>query len=206
MKKIFFSIAFAVIAMTLVAQDFCGEIKYKVTIEDNSGRGIADLLTNMFGTEQSYQVCGGSYRTYDQTGALRSLYNNTDNKYYLIGISKDANLLDANQGGVATTNPPEKTEEKFLGRKCKKVTIVSGVTTTTYYYSDDYKVDPSLYTKHQLNGWGAYLAASGGALPLKIVTEFASQKFKITWLATEVNIKPLTQKDFKLPADIVVTQ
>lgn len=206
MQKIIFALVVVLSATVLNAQSFCGEIKYNITIEDNSGRGMIDLLTTAFGTGQRFQICGDSYATYDQIDNLRSLYHAADNKYYLIGISKDATLIDGSIGGAATTNPVQKTDEKVLGHSCQKVAITTDGVTTTYYFSDDFKVNAALFSKHQFMGWAAFMTASEGALPLKIVKEYGTQKFKVTYTATETKVKRLSEKDFELPSDIVVSK
>ena len=199
-----FFFLFAVTALAGHAQHFKGRIHYQNTFKDLSGKDITGPLVDYLGKEQQYYISGRHYKAYNENNQLIQLYEPETNVYYLIGKGKAPEKFDAatvtSQKHVVTRLTKT---EKVAGYACKAIQVETDQATIVYYYSPKVKVDPAPFARHHMGEWNQYLEATGGCLPLKYVMTNRTAGYVITSTATEVEPLPLTEADFKLPANLV---
>lgn len=174
---------------------FNGKISLETRYYDSLGIEVDAKLIGR-DSEMHYYVAGGNYKSLNQDSILTQLYNSATNQYYFANQNQfqmvDATYKHPVMGKVTE---PEGTET-VLGKACKKVTIQSESETTTYYYSDELRVDKSLYTKHNFWNWNLFMEASGGGVPLKYVIEFPAMT--VVMEAYEIEELDLTADDFNI--------
>lgn len=174
---------------------FTGKISLKTRYYDSLGIEVAAKLIGR-DAEMHYYVAGGNYKSLNQDSVLTQLYNSATNQYYF-NNQNQFQVVDATYRYpvMGKVTEPEGTET-IQGRACKKVTIQSESETTTYYYSDEVRVDRSLYTKHNFWNWNLLMEASGGGVPLKYVIEFPAMT--VVMEAYEIEELDLTADDFNI--------
>lgn len=202
MKQILFTLAFAFVCLQLAAQNFEGKIVYQNTYKSKSPELSDQQLNLMMGTQQSWYLKGGDYKS-ETNGMLLlwQIYLAGDNRIY----SKFANadMVVWNEG---TENADEviKTElrkgaAEILGYTCDELVLICKSGVQKYYFNSQLAVDAKLFQNHQFGNWFAYLSKAN-AVPLKIVIE--SQQFNLESVATQVQPMKLSAQLFTLPENI----
>ena len=174
---------------------FNGKISLKIQYYDSLGLEVGAKMIGR-DSEMHYYVAGGNYKSLNQDSTLTQLYNGATNQYYFNNQSQ-FQVVDAiyKYPVMGKVTEPGGTET-VLGRACKKVTIQSESETTTYYYSDELRVDQSLYAKHHFWNWNLFMEASGGGVPLKYVIEFPAMT--VVMEAYKIEELNLTADDFNI--------
>ncbi len=155
----------------LSAQDFSGYILYDYKYIDSLGQDITDEMGEKLGLKQHYYINGTDYVVFDHHDNMQQLYNSKDNKYYF-PFKGEVKVVS---GDLAYPNSPKIIESShkatILGHECSSFVFETATNTTTYYYSDDFSVDPDVFSGHRFGNWATYLQSSNGGLALKIVIE-----------------------------------
>ncbi|MCJ8166054.1 DUF4412 domain-containing protein [Pontibacter sp. E15-1] len=202
MKHLLLTLAFAFTSLTLAAQSFEGKIVYQNTYKSKSPELSDEQLNLMMGTEQSWYLKGGDYKS-ETNGMLMlwQLYLGRDNRLY----SKFANTdMVVWNDGAANADEVIKTELRkgaveILGYTCDELVLTCKSGVQKYYFSSQLAVDTKLFQNHLYGNWFAYLTKAN-AVPLKIVIE--SPQFALESVATLVQPMKLSAKLFALPANV----
>ncbi|MHA6248237.1 hypothetical protein ACXYMU_09900 [Pontibacter sp. CAU 1760] len=202
MKHLLLTLAFAFTSLTLAAQNFEGKIVYQNTYKSKSPELSDKQLNLMMGTEQSWYLKGGDYKS-ETNGMLMlwQLYLGSDNRLY----SKFANAdMVVWNDGAANADEVIKTELRkgaveILGYTCDELVLTCKSGIQKYYFSSKLPVDAKLFQSHLYGNWFAYLTKAN-AVPLKIVID--SPQFALESVATLVQPMKLSAKLFALPTDV----
>ena len=65
----------------------------------------------------------------------------------------------------------------IYGYECKALKLIYENSTSTYYYSEDIKVDSKSFSNHAYADWNQILKEMNGSIPLQFVTEFESSYY-----------------------------
>jgi hypothetical protein len=178
---------------------FEGSIQYNLKYHDQTG-SMTDAQADMFiGTEQLYQIKGDHYRS-AMNGRMNmvQLYIGNDTLYNTMQGRNALLYMDATTSTDSVlSHTITDSEEKIAGFACKVLKVNSKEGVSTYWFSDQVRVDPKLYQKHLYGLFGQVLQWTNGALPLKNINE--TKQFKIEILAKTVTKEALDSGIFILP-------
>lgn len=168
-KSLILTITLCLSCLGLFAQNFTGTIIYANTYTSKMRNVQSDQLTALMGTQMTYYVDGGSYRS-DLNGTLMQwqLYVPTDNKLYTKMASNESvfwnDAAEANDEIISTEVHPG--AATILGYKCDELVVNCKSGQQKYYFSSKLPMDPKLLTKHNYGNWAAIIAKTK-AIPLK---------------------------------------
>ncbi len=176
---------------------FTGKIIYEYQFLDPStGRDITAMLKEYFGEEQHYFINAENYKSLDEEGGLKQLYNSDTNQYYALNPTTGA--IEATDAGVSTSTMVEIIHHDetitILGREFKKVTVATEDDKTVYYYDPSLRVDPKPFSKHKFGNWDAYLNATNGAIALRY--DIVASQFIMIVKATSIEKMTLENAEF----------
>lgn len=197
--KNLFTLIILVFALTVNGQsnNFQGKITYNIQYLDSLGNELnAESLKK--DTKMLYYISNGNYKSLNEKGELTQLYNSSSNKYFFNYQGQiqamDASLKFPKSGRVNKLEG----EQTVLNRNCKKLSITSELGTTTYFYSEDIKVDQEKFTNHNFGNWNLFLNSTFGSLSLKYKTVNPATGVITIVEAIEIEQIELTQNDFNI--------
>ncbi len=177
---------------------FTGKIVYEYTfINPETGVDVTDMMAEQYGREQHYFINEHSYKSYDENGAFKQLYNSENNKYYF-AQGDQIMMIDASLTMDKVTNIIHLEEtEIILGYECKKLIVKTERSETIYWYSPQLTIDYEIFSGHKFGEWSNYLEATNGALPLKYIikkgdyvwTTFANSVEEMSFKADDFDIE-----------------
>lgn len=182
------------------SQNFSGKIVYSNTFKDLQNKDISARMEPFFGKETHYFINDSNYKAYNQDQRLLYLYNAATNVYYSYQPGKEElNKVDAGK----------RSDEKYQSKKVPGTVTICGYecisieekttsVTTLYFYSPKIKVGKTAFQKHAFGNWNAYLEASDGSLPLKMIYTDTKNGFVWTSTATAVEPMQLAATDFDI--------
>jgi Domain of unknown function (DUF4412) len=174
MKKILIpSALFLVFAAAAQTGPFEGKIVYNLKFHDKTGAMSDAQSAQYLGTEQRYYIEGGRYRS-EMNGLMQmtQVYPDNDTLYTTMkGMNAllyvDARILK----DEVITQTITASEEKIAGYACKLLEIKSKKGSLKYWFSEEVRADPADYQNHQYGFWKLCLELTGGALPLRLVSD-----------------------------------
>jgi hypothetical protein len=175
------------------AQNYEGRVLYSINFEIKDSSLITnDQIALLLGNRKEFIIKGGCYRT-----SLNGLI--TDEFYdYKTNIfryrSKDFDSIYSvnasfNSDTVLSYRIIKKPKESVLGNRCQKIVIKTQKSSITVFFSKKYKMDKSLYIKHNYN-FLSFIVNKTGALPLKTIIE--NKSISIITTAIEMQNIPIT--------------
>ncbi len=197
---------FLLLTIFLHGQSFEGVIVYENSYTSKDPRIKDEQFNEMMGTRQEYYIKDGSYKSVlNGTFSQFQLYKNVDNKLYWKFASLDTLYwIDGKSNKDEIVNLEFLNQkEEILGHECAAILIESRGGKTTYFFTNKYSVDPSLYQGHKYGNWYALLEKSK-SVPLKLVME--TPQFKLVSVAVEIKQTTLSTDDFKLPLGLPIKQ
>lgn len=163
------------LSTTLVAQeDFEGTIVYSLQYIDRTGEMSDNKVRIYMGDQQTYHLKKGHYY-FEMNGLLKakSYYSGKDTLF--------ASFSGMNQlfYKLVTEEEEEKIlsyefregTEKVAGYDCKILVIKTNKGIHTHYSSDEIRVDPKYYAKHNMANWNEYMRIRNGAITLKTISD-----------------------------------
>lgn len=180
---------------------FTGRIDFVYSFQDAQGKDITAQMAALVGGGQQYFVDEGNYKSFTDKGRFQQLYRSDSNIYYQGLPDQSIRKIDASSGASQVFTVKKLADhETIAGYDCEAVEINTDDGTTTYYYSEKIKLNPSLYKRHAFGDWNRILEATGGALPLKFEMINMRQGF-IVWTATATSVKAgrVSGKEFEVP-------
>ena len=209
-KNYFFLISILLTTFSFSAQNFSGEIVYKIEYAAKNEAFNLDSLKQARSINKSvYLITDGYYRSInyeDQKEIYDYTYNFKDNKRYRSSPSYpvtsvyDAGEVEENEKQLKIVKD---STLQILGYPCylvreldpeddEKVNHLS-------FYTDSLKVNYTKFSKHETANWNKTLAQLDGALPLKFVNEY-EEYIKIN-TAIKLTPKELKPEDFNYPEE-----
>ena len=193
-----------VICFQSYTQNFEGIISYKTNYESKM-EGIT--AKEMFGQKSSLDTTyfkDGFYLNKSTTEFMSyQLWRSMDTMQYFKNESSQDTIWFDKTNSHPTTFDSARVEvnaDKIMGYICNKLIVYRGNTTYTYYYSTDFKLDPSHY--HQFSNGSKFeiiKLMKSPYLRLKI----SSPSNGLDMIAVKVNITSLTTKVFEVPDGIL---
>ncbi len=193
---------FSLVSTQAYGQFFEGKIVYTNTYKSKLPNLTDQQLTTMMGTTQEYFIKGGNYKSVAPGALIQwQLYSNKDNKLYTKMGNSTAVLWN---DGAENKDELVKAELnrgviKVLGHTCDELILTTKLGVQKYYFSNELKVDATLYEQHNYFNWNEYLALAK-ALPLKMYIEHPH--FVLEGVAVEIKPMALDDKLFELPAGV----
>ena len=200
MKKALLSLVLASTFLFGAAQNFEGVIIYQNTYKSKLAN-IADVQwSEMLGSRQEYFIKGGEYKSV-VNGSLAQwqVYIKGENKLYSkLAISDTVYWNDGSENrDEVMAAEIYKDAAEILGIKCDALILTCKSGKQTYYFSEKYKIDSTLFQNYKFGNWYAYVSRSG-ALPLKVIIDNAQMVRES--VATEIRSMPIESATFRLPA------
>ncbi|RZK33417.1 MAG: hypothetical protein EOO57_13225 [Hymenobacter sp.] len=180
---------------------FSGKIVYHNTFKTLDGQDISDKLGPVFGTDDPYYINDNNYKMYTENKQLVELYTGVTNEFRFFMRGQAMPVMDAAKGAPGTVKPLTQTAT-IAGYPCQslEITNLEEGSKTVYFYAPKLRVNPERFAKHAMGDFYAYLKASNGALPLRMVVTNTKQGFSMTSEATAVQAMVLTAADFTVDA------
>lgn len=187
------------------AQSFSGTVVYSVEYKAKSDDFDIEALRANRSSEIRYSIMDGYYK---------SVQKKRDEVYYSYVLEPvTGKIYDIYEDKtVVTFRDSEKYKPKRFyytvfddstftinGYKCYKVKFDTDYGTTTSYFSDSLRVDPSTFKTHILGHWIKKLKITNGGIPLKSVTEY--KDYIRIQEAVEIIPEAFTTDDFVIPND-----
>lgn len=174
---------------------FEGKITYKYQYFDTLGNEISAESLGL-DSEMHYFISEGNYKSFDENGALKQLYNTSTNKYFF-SDQNQIKVMDASfqwpENAVVKRLDGSKS---FVDKSCISLSIKSDSDYTIYYYSNELIVNQTLYSKHNFGNWNLFLNSSNGALALGYRMEYP--EMIVTLEAIDLEIMDLSTADFDI--------
>lgn len=150
-------------------EPFEGYILYRYTYLDLEGNDITaqKLLEN--DSVQHYYINAYNYVAYDENQILKQLYNASSNRYF---FSRADNIYVLDAGENSQPKPKftlSNDNKEILGFNCTAIVEGEGPKASIRYVSEDIWVDHRPFKHHVMGGWGPFLEASNGKLPLELI-------------------------------------
>ena len=182
---------------------FEGTIHYKMTYTDMKGVDITKKVAAFFDSEQHLFVNEDNYKVLNQFNQHVKLYQSKNNAYFFFNRDNTAYKIDQ----TAKTSQFVKVYEvddvdTILGYPCKAVKVDADFRAYIYFYNPAIRVDVGTYKNYNMEEWNAYLKASNGALPLRVITIDIRSKFIEDKRAVKVTEKELLASDFDFPKNV----
>jgi hypothetical protein len=205
-KKLMLIVACALSIGSVHAQVFEGKVVYNNRLMSKIPNLSDEQMLMIIGSKQEYFIKGGSYKSLLNGRALAmQLYDFKTNRLYSQKVNVDTLYwFDASKNTDQVRSVEiKRNADIILGKKCDAIVFQTKLGTATYYYSQEYKIDSKVYTKHKFNNWDLYVEKTG-ALPLKSVVENA--QFKMESTATEITPLKLDAAFFEIKKDAPLKQ
>ena len=176
------------------------KLVYVNSFTDLKGNDMTAQMARYFGKQNDYFIDDNNYKAYNENNKLMYLYNSSTNLYYSF-INQTAEKIDAGQ--VTPEKPVVRKlpgKETVAGYECSGIEMETSSSTYVYYFTPSVSINKAAYAKHNFGDWNAYLEASNGAVPLKMIYTDKKLGFKWTSIAAQVIKVNLPEKDFEVPA------
>ncbi|WP_124636809.1 hypothetical protein [Taibaiella sp. KBW10] len=182
---------------------FQGKISYVLNYSDFQGNNINKKVAAFFDREQHLYINDQNYKILDQYNNHVKLYNALTNSYFYFNRDKTAYKIDVTSKTTQRIKVFEVEDvDTILGYACKAVKVEADFRAYIYFYSPLIKVDYHVYHNYNMEEWNAYLKASEGALPLKVITLDLRGKYVEDKEAVSVTPMLLAAADFSFPNDV----
>jgi hypothetical protein len=180
---------------------FEGIIHYKMNYTDMQGNDINKKMAAFFDMEQYMYFSGSNYKVLNASGSHLKLYQGKNNAYFFFNRDNSAYKIDQTSKTAQWVKVIEtKDVDTILGYPCKSVKIDADFRAYIYFYNEDIKIDPAPYKNYNLEAFNAYMEASNGALPLKVIMIDIRSKFIEEKTAVSIEKKKLTPEEFDFPS------
>ena len=176
---------------------FSGKIVYHNTFKTLAGEDISDKLAPILGSDDPYYISDNNYKMYTENKQLLELYTGATNQFLFFMKGQPMPPVDAATGTAGTVKLLPQTAT-IAGYPCQSLQITNATdgNTTQFFYTSKLRVNPERFAKHVMGDFYAYLQATKGGLPLRMVVTNTKQGFVMTSEATSVQAMPLGAADF----------
>lgn len=179
---------------------FEGIIHYKMNYTDMQGNNINRKMAAFFDLEQHMYISGPNYKVLTSNGNHLKLYQGKSNAYFFFNRDNSAYKIDQTSKTSQWVKVIEnKDVDTILGYPCKSVKIDADFRAYIYFYNEHLKIDPTPYKSYNLEEFNAYMKASNGALPLKVIMIDIRSKFIEEKEAMSIEKKALALEEFDFP-------
>jgi hypothetical protein len=203
-KLTFFLAVFIVMSGFVNGQAFEGKVMYKNIVKSKIPGLSDERLNSMVGSDQEYFIKGGRYKSMTNgTMVTMQVYDNKTNRIYNKRNGSDTLFwFDASANtNTVISYEIKKNEKNILGNTCDAIIIKTPTGSTTFYYNAKYKVDGTIFKRHNYSNW-AFFVGKTGALPLETVIE--SNQFKIESIAVDIQRLKLADSIFEIGENIPI--
>ncbi len=188
---------------TAPTNHFEGSIHYKMTYTDLKGVDITRKVAAFFDQEHHLYVNELNYKVLNERGQYVKLFQGAHNAYFFFNRDNTAYKIDQTSKTTQFIKVYEVSDvDTILGYPCKAVKVDADFRAYIYFYNPDIKIDIEPYKNYNMEEWNAYLKASGGALPLRVITIDIRSKFIEDKRAVKVAPKELLVSDFDFPKSV----
>lgn len=197
---------FFLFSLTTFAQNFSGEIEYKIDlIPKKENINLDSIWSSKNGDNVKYLITDNYYKsTYFENGkpTYSYTYDNKSKRMYDEYAERDyITFRDSRKSNYRYYDSKvfKDKREKVFGLDCFVVEYDSDYGKSKSYYSEEIKVNYSAFKDHKVGNWYNKLKEVDGCLPIKTITEFDDY----IEIREAVNIKKLKldKSDFQLPSD-----
>jgi hypothetical protein len=207
MKSLSFLILLVfLIPMAGFAQNFEGEIDYKITIKSRIKTMTDAQMSQAVGDESKYYISSaGNYKEVSNGGVVKwLLYLQADNKIYTDFANGRLQWVNA---AIADDSVYKvgirRNAMTILGYRCDELSMVCKSGFQLYYFSSKLRVNPALFARHHYANYAARMAQMKGAVALKYILQ--SNAMEVEAEAVSVKPKKLDPAFFALPPGVTPT-
>jgi hypothetical protein len=206
--KVLFLFLMLLTCNVIQAQNFSGEIIYKIEIIPTSDSlNLEKLLEEKKGTSASYVITNGYYKsTYfkNNAPAYSYTYHNETKRMYDDYMGRDyITYRDSRKSDTQYYGSEiyKDSTIKVLGYSCYLVKSSADYGNTKTYYSDKIRVDAESFKEHQVGNWYSKLKNFNGAIMLKSITKY---KYYIeVQEAIKITERKVDRREFNLPGKLI---
>ncbi|HLU17560.1 MAG TPA: hypothetical protein VKZ76_05860 [Edaphocola sp.] len=182
---------------------FEGHIHYVMNYTDLKGQNINDKVAAFFDREQKVFVNATNYMVMNERGQHVKLYQADNNAYFFFNRDNTAYKIDQTAKTTRWVRVFDVDDvDTILGYPCKAIKVDADFRAYIYFYNPEIKVDVTPYLNYNMEEWNAYLKASGGALPLRVITIDVRSKFIEDKRAISINPSKLSNAHFAFPKSV----
>jgi len=181
----------------VVAQSFCGHIKYRYTYYQTKGKKDITSKVDDFKTEDFY-ICGNKFKVLFD-GDLKDIYIGDSLTYFQFGADSTVIYVkaDSTYGQLDPSYTNRKANVVYKGKPYSTIESNDDFEKTTYYFNDEIKVDTVLYRDLKLYHWNTFFKNTNGGLRLIIIN--ANEDITAIGEAVEINRTPIPDTEFVVP-------
>lgn len=183
-------------------EHFEGAIIYDIVYQDKTGEMSDEEAQQFMGNEQKFSIKGDKYAS-EMNGFLnvKQIYVGNDTLYSQMGGINALMYIDAKENPDSLISYKiTEVDEKILGYDCQLLEIKSTEGLTSYYFNPKIVVNPEDYKNHEYGFWKFSLNVTGGALPLKSISDY--EDLKLVIIAKSIDREILDDAIFTLPSDL----
>jgi hypothetical protein len=193
--------AYLIILVTLVpkfcfSQSFEGRILYDITyLNKDSSMFNNQYEAQFMGSKKELLIKGGRYLILLNGFITSEYYDNVSNTFHYKSKGSDSVYSVSgyfNSDTILNYKRIRKTKEFILGNYCHKLIIETKESVITVFFNKKYKVDKSLYSRHNFRFW-SFIIEKTGSIPLKTIVE--TKNLIISTTAVKVQSLNLEKND-----------
>lgn len=171
---------------------FSGCITYRQEARNAAG----ELVETSLGAKSKLYISGNSYKLVAAHDRLLELYNGPADRLQTFDA---AGKPVASADTVRPTIQPVTATQQVLGYACRAVQVRVPGAVSTIFFSPALRVNPASFRSSASGSTGALLQATGGALPLRVVTVGTEAELTLVSEAMAVQPQALHPADFLAP-------
>ncbi len=205
MKRLISIAAVLLLHIVLMAGEFEGYIKYKVSIDTDGDQEARAELEKFFGTVQYFYYKEGKYRIISNGVWGESIYYPEDNRRYNYDSeSQSYTSQDCGQDNpLVFENYLTEDVQTVMDYQCQVRVLKTHNATIMVYHSGKIRIDPGWFSDHKLDFMDE-ISASTSSIPLKTVYFYGD--VTVTLEAEDVKHGPIDESAFILRQNIPVDQ
>lgn len=174
------------------AREFSGCIVYETECQTLAG----ETLQYAVKPKSWFYVQGNNLKFFDRKKQLTGLYLGDKNELYRFDNGQAVLEADTTLRPVPPMVTCLPATATILGYSCQVLRLVQDGRPMLVFYSPAVRVSAAGFSRCTLPGWYTLLQATGGALPLRVITVDAEHDITITQEAISVEALPLLASEF----------
>jgi hypothetical protein len=207
MKKIILIITLITSTYCLNGQSFTGLITYEQNFKSKEPQEVSDEMLKMYmGQTHEYFIKGGNYLTKTNgLGFNRQLYLLDSLKMFMYNSNSDTVFQHSIQKDTSEFISYEffDTDKEILGFKVKGLKFTTSQAVTTYYYSEQLRLDWEKFSQHKFSHWNKATELMK-SVPLGYLID--NKVMTIEGIAIDMKEMEQMSDFFKLPENSVVVK
>lgn len=188
-------------------ESFEGIIIYENIFESKVDSISSSHFENAYGKQTKYVLDkNGDYiNLYKGSYITIQLFKKKDDIIYTVLTGRDTIFYNKTTEKIDDISNIKQTKKQIsvLDKNCDEITYETSTTKYKYYYSNEFFIDPKLYSNHYLGNWNKIVEITK-SFPMKVILE--TDYFIMTSTAISVKKGTVEKRLFSLPPNIPVSK